>query len=287
METTIDGPAPVHKLSSRLSTVLVAMALVTLGVAPAAFAQDATGTVTILHGVPGLEVDVYANGDPLLEGFAPGDSSGATELPAGDYDVTVLPAGEDPAADPAIAATLTVAEGVDATAIAHLDAEGAPTISVFENDTSQIPAGEARLVVRHTAAFGAVDVLAGGDAIVEGLENPDEAALTVPADSYDVAVTAAGDPATEAFGGELALDEGTAYLVHAIGDPSDESFDLLVQTIDGLHTAPSGVDTGSGGLAADGATGIGVWPAVLTIALLTLGLGIGGPALARQRATQR
>lgn len=241
-----------------------------------------TGTVTVLHGVPGLDVDVYANGEILIDDFAPGDSFGPTELPADDYEITVHPAGEDPEGDPAISADVTVPAGVNATAIAHLDAEGAPTLSVFVNNVSQIPAGDARLVVRHTAAFGPVDVLANDGAIIEALNNPDESSVVeVPADTYDVAVTAAGDPATEALRADLALDEGTAYFVHAIGDPGAETFDVLIQTVDGLHTAPAAVHTGSGGLAADSGNVVPATAAVL-VGLLALGF-VARPAIARRR----
>lgn len=266
----------------RIRTLLPAVALATLGIATAASADEHVGTVTVLHGVPGLAVDVYADGDPLVEGFEPGDQFGPTDLPAGDYDITVLAAGEDADTEPAIAATLTVEAGVNATAVAHLDVGGQPTITPFVNDTSQIPAGEARLVVRHTAAFGPVDVLAGGDAIVSGLENPDEAALEVPADTYEVAVTAAGDPDTEAFSGDLPLEEGTVYLVHAIGDPTAGDFDLLVQTVDGLHTAPSAVDAGTGGLAADRGPSLLV-PGLLVALLAGLGLAVARPRFATRR----
>jgi len=254
--------------------------LAMLAFAVPAHAQD-TSTVTILHGVPGLDVDVYANDDVLVSDFAPGDSFGPAELPAGDYDIAVRPAGDDADSDPAIAAPITVPAGVNATAVAHLDADGAPTLTVFVNDVSTIDAGEARLVVRHTAAFGAVDVLAGGDALISSLSNPDEAAMDVPAATYDVAVTAAGDASTEALRTDLTLEEGTAYFVHAIGDPTEGTFDVMVQTIDGLHAPPSAVDTGSGGLAAG--SGIGLPVAVALLALALLGLGVATPALARRR----
>jgi hypothetical protein len=261
--------------------LIMIFVIASLGFAPAALAQEGTGTVEILHGVPGLDVDVYANGDVLLEGFAPGESSGPTELPAGDYDIAIRPAGEDPDSDPAIAATVTVPADVNATAIAHLDADGDPMLSVFVNDTSDVAAGEARLVVRHTAAFGAVDVLSGGDALISDLTNPDEAGMDVPAGTYDVAVTAAGDPDTQAFSGDLTLDEGTIYLVHAIGDPGADTFDLLIQTIEGHHTPPSAVHTGSGGLSTETGSSI---PAVLgLLTLVALGLGIATPAIARRR----
>lgn len=272
-------------------TFLLAAAVGALGVLPAAMATaDDTGTVTILHGVPGLDVDVYADDELLIEAFTPGDQFGPTQLPAGDYDIAVRGAGDEPDAEPALAATLTVEAGTDATAVAHLDAGGQPTITPFANDVSQIPAGESRLVVRHTAAFGAVDVLAGGDAVISGLENPDEAALEVPAGAYDVAVTAAGDPDTQAFQGELTLEEGTAYLVHAIGDPGADTFDLLVQTIDGLHTAPSAVETGTGGLAAqpaDPASSTGLAAFVVLAMASAAGVGIARTARSRATASRR
>lgn len=264
----------------------LSMLAVLLVAAPAAASDHDggdTGTVTVLHGVPGLDVDVYANGEILIEGFAPGDSFGPTDLPADDYAITVFPAGEDPEGDPAISADVTVPAGVNATAIAHLDADGAPTLSVFVNDVSQIAAGETRLVVRHTAAFGPVDVLANDGAVIEGLTNPNESdALSVPADTYSVAVTAAGDPDTEALRADLDLEEGTAYFVHAIGDPGAETFDVLIQTVDGLHTAPAEVHTGTGGLAADGGSAV---PAAATAAVIgLLGLALATrPVLARRR----
>lgn len=260
-----------------------AVALAALMLAVPAQAQEATGTVTVLHGIPELTVDVYVDGELLVDGFDTGDQVGPTDLPAGDHEVEILPAGADPASEePALADTVTVPADADATLIAHLTDAGEPTLSVFANDTSSIDAGQARVAVRHTAAFGAVDVLADGEPLIEGLANPDEQALDVPAGTYDVAVTAAGDPDTEAVRTDLELAEGTAYLLHAIGDPQAGTFDVLVQTIDGLHTAPSGVEAGSGGWAADEPVAWGAWAAVLALAVTGAGI-VAVPALARRR----
>lgn len=254
--------------------------------AMAAFAMPAaaqsTGTVTVLHGVPGLTVDVYANGDELIPNFEPGSKFGPADLPAGDYELAVRPAGAAADSEPAISGSATLPAGANASIVAHLTADGTPTLSVFVNDTSEIDAGQARLVVRHTAAFGAVDVLAGGNAIFEGVTNPNEGTVEVAAGSYDVAVTAAGDPATTAFSGPLSLEAGTAYLVHAIGDPSADTFDLLVQTIGGLDTEVLGVSTGSGGLAAE--DGGMPWARTGAIVGALVILGLSSMALARSRS---
>lgn len=239
--------------------------------APAAIAQEAdTGTVTVLHGVPGLTVDVYANGDLLLPDFEPGDQFGPADLPAGDYDIAIRAAGDDPSADPAIEGSATLPAGANASIIAHLTADGAPTLSVFVNDVSGLDARQARVTVRHTAAFGAVDVLAAGAPIFEGVTNPNEGTIEVPEGTYPVEVTAAGDPETVAFSGDLAVESGTAYFVHAIGDPLAETFSLLIQTIDGLETEVKGETEQDPDLAT---TGLGIAPLAF-IAIGLLGLGV-------------
>lgn len=219
---------------------------------PAGAQTNGGSTVTVLHGIPGLTVDVYANGDVLVPGFEPGDQFGPAELPAGDYQIAIRAAGSPPDSEPAISRTITVPADVNATAIAHLDAGGDPTLSVFVNDVSALDPGNARVTVRHTAAFGAVDVLAAESPLIQGLTNPEEASQEVPGGTYAIAVTAAGSPDTRAFAGDVTFDAGTAYFVHAIGDPTADSFDLLIQTVDGLGDAQVlGVSTGSGGLLAD------------------------------------
>lgn len=254
-------------------TLMVALvaAVATFSGPGAAGAQgDATGTVTVLHGVPGLAVDVYANGDVLIPNFQPGQQFGPTQLPAGEYSLAVRTAGAPAGSDPAISADVNVPAGVNATAVAHLDAGGNPTLSLFANDVSLIEPGSARLTVRHTAAFGPVDVLADGSALVSGLTNGEEASAQVEAGTYSVAVTAAGDPGTQAFSGDLTLEAGTVYLVHATGDPGAGTFDLLVQTVTGREGQVRGVTTGSGGLLA----GDGDASPVLVALLAGLG-GVG------------
>ncbi len=237
---------------------LTAAAAAALLAVPATAAADSHGAeVTVVHGVPGATVDVYANGDILLEDFEPGTVTDPVSLPAGDYELAVYAADADPSADDPIIGPITqeVTDGLNASIVAHLTEGGDPTASVFVNDTSEVAAGEARLTVRHTAAFGAVDILAGGDPIFEGVTNPNEGTVDVPAGDYDVAVTAAGDPETVAA--EVAgfgLAEGANTIVYAIGDPAADpaTFELLVQSISGLHSSPEGVPAGEAGLATDG-----------------------------------
>jgi hypothetical protein len=198
-----------------------------------------TGTVTVVHGVPGLTVDVYVNGDLTLEGFAPTTVTDPLELPAGDYEIEIFAAGADPATDtPAISGSTTLPAGANASIVAHLTAAGDPTLSVFVNDVSPIAAGQSRLVVRHTAAAPTVDILVDGSPTFTGLANPNEAKADVPAGTYSAAVAATGTTDPVIGPATLTLEAGTAYFVYAIGSLEDQTLELVTQTITGL-SAPA------------------------------------------------
>lgn len=227
------------------------LAVVATPFAPAQAADDAT--VSVLHAVPGLTVDVYANGEELIPDFEPGTLSDPLMLPAGSYDLQVFADGETPdSADPAIEANgIEVPAGANATVVAHLDADGDPRLSLFANDTSATAAGESRLTVRHTAAAPAVDVRADGSVLFSNLSNADEASADVTAGTYSADVVLAGTDDVALGPADLDLAEGTHTIVYAWGSAEDQSLDLAVQTIDGLHSAPAGVPGGEAGLAAE------------------------------------
>ena len=228
------------------------LALMATPVVPAA-AADGDATVSVLHAVPGLVVDVYANGEELIPDFEPGTLTDPLSLPAGTYDLAVYADGDTPdTADPAIEKDgVEVPAGVNATVVANLDADGNPALNVFVNDTSATGAGNARLTVRHTAAAPAVDIRADGSVLVESLTNPDEAVAEVPAGGYSADVVLAGTDTVAIGPADVSLGEGTNTIVYAWGSAADENLDLAVQTIDGLHSSPGGIPGGQAGLAAE------------------------------------
>jgi hypothetical protein len=244
--------------------------LVALIAAPMAAANATEGageaTVSVLHGVPGLTVDVYANGEELIPDFEPGTLTDPLSLPAGTYDLQVFADGDTPdSADPAIEANgVEVPAGANATVVAHLDADGNPALTPFVNDTSATAPGESRLTVRHTAAAPAVDVRADGEVLFPGLTNPNEESGDVPAGTYSADVVLAGTEDVALGPADLDLAEGTSTIVYAWGSAEDGNLDLAVQTIDGLHSAPAGVPGGEAGLAPE-SNGIPAW---------ALGLGL-------------
>ena len=256
------------------ATAATALGLGLLAAAPSHAAG--TSDVSVLHGVPGLTVDVYANGDKLLTDFKPGDLAGPVKLPEGTYDLAVFPAGEGPDGTPAIKADdVAVPSGANITVVAHLGADGKPVLTPFVNDVSKVDAGKARLTVRHTAAAPAVDVRAGGTPVFEGLENPKEAKADVDAGTVSADVVLAGTDTVAIGPADLDLAEGTSTIVYAWGSAEDDNLALAVQTIKGLHSAPGGVPSGSGGLVSDSLP--------LPLAAFTV-LALAGAAFAGRRA---
>ncbi len=259
------------------------LAAVALTAGPASAADDAA--LSVLHGVPDLTVDVYVNGELTLDDFEPGKLAGPLDLPAGTYTVAITAADAADDSDPAIGPVdLELAAGTNYTAVAHLDASGEPTATLFTNDTSATKAGEGRLTVRHVAAAPAVDVLAGGDAVISGLENPDEKVLDLPAGTVSASVVAAGTTEPALLGpADVNVAEGTNTIVYAWGSATSDpaTLALATQTIDGLHSDPGAVQAGELGLAAD-EPGAAVWPYALAgIAVL----GATGLVAVRRHAT--
>lgn len=217
--------------------------------APAHAAGDAT--VSILHAVPGATVDVYANGKALLTNFTPGTLTDPQMLPAGTYDLKVVAAGAGANGTAVTEAKgVTVPENANITVVAHLTADGKPVLTPYVNDTSAVPAGQARLTVRHDAAAPAVDVRANGTAVLKNLTNPNEATAVVPAGTVKADVTLAGTSTVAIGPTDLPLKEGANTVVYAWGSATDKNLQLAVQTISGMDSAPGGVNAGSGGQAA-------------------------------------
>lgn len=257
------------RIRTAAATTAAVIPLALIAAAAPAVAADSAGTATVsvLHGVPGLDVDVYANGEGLIPDFKPGTLTDPLQLPAGEYDLAVYPAGADVSTtEPAIKADdVAVPAGANATIVAHLKEDGTPVLTPFVNDTSSVPAGKAGLTVRHTAAAPAVDVRANGTAALEGLTNPNEASAVVDAGTVSADVTLAGTDTVAIGPADLDLTEGTRTIVYAYGSAEDKTLALAVQKLDDLGSAPGSVPSGLVGSADTAAP--------------TLALAAGGTAL--------
>lgn len=208
----------------------------TLGVTTSSLAApsgDDKAMVSVFHGVPGLTVDVYANGDELLSDFTPGTVTKPQPLEAGTYDIQVFEAGQGPDGTPAVEKEIEVPAGANATVAAHLSADGKPQLTAFVNDVSKVDAGEARLTVRHVAAAPAVDVRADGQPVFKDLKNPEQATASVPSGTVSADVVLAGTNTVAIGPADLRLPEGSSNVVYAWGSADQDNLALKTQTLSG------------------------------------------------------
>jgi hypothetical protein len=234
-----------RKLFPLLTSLLIVVVLAGGGLAQA----KANSSVTIVHGLPRFTADVYVNGELLLSGFQAESTTDPLTLTEGEYDVAIRDVGSPADSEPALQDVITLDGGINVSIVAHLDEGGSPALSVFENDMSQIPAGESRLVVRHQAAAPAIDVLSDGETLLTDVTSGGEAEANLAVATHEVAVALAGGGEELVSPTALQFEEGTSHVVYLIGSAEDETLGLMVQTVSGLQSAPSGVATGDGGLA--------------------------------------
>lgn len=227
----------------KLWTLPTAAALMLITVVPASAQESAR--IHLIHGIPDTNVDVVAGGEVVFENFAFGETQDLSALAGATLEgLQVRLAGTDTVAIDAGDVALPASGNY--TIIAHLTADGTPTLAVFGNDTSAIAAGEGRLTVRHTAAAPAVDVLANGAVAFSNLANPNEAAaeLAVGTIIAEVVPTGASEPVVIGPA-DLPITDGTSLIVYAVGSLEAGSLTVLTESISGLGTAPTAVNTGN------------------------------------------
>lgn len=222
-----------------------ALAATLLAVPAGTSGAQESADIMLLHGIPGITVDVAVDGAVVIPGFEPGDMQDLSSF-AGQTltNLEVRPAGtEDVAIGPV--ASFDVPASGSWTVVAHLDAEGTPTITPFENDTSAAADGQGRLTVRHTAAAPAVDIVLGDARPVENLSNPEEASLDLPAGEIAGAQIAptGGDPIGDVP--TVSVVAGENLIVFAVGSLADETFTYYTQTValESAGAAPAGDGT--------------------------------------------
>jgi len=188
--------------------------------------------LSVVHGVPGLTVDVYADGAKVLDDWTFGNVAGPLSVKPGPHHLVVAAADSTDDSSPVLAADVTLRPGADYTAVASLKGDGSGAqLNLFTNDTGPLRRGQGRLIVRHLAAAPAVDILADGAKLFSNLENPNEAKANVPAKTYRVQVVAAADNSVVALDTPLDVPARNVRIVYAIGSLSGGSFTVAVQDV--------------------------------------------------------
>lgn len=248
----------------RIITVLALLAVGVFTVMTVA-AQDENAMIRVFHGSPDAgPVDIYLDGEATLEGVEFTDASDYMEVPAGEHQVQVVPAGEDASAA-VIDETVTIEAGMNYTIAAIGSA--ASVQALILNDESGMPdEGTAHVRAVHAIEGGpAVNIqTADGEPVFEGAEFGDATGYTpVPAGSVDLQVVPAdgGDPIIDAAGVEL--EDGEIYTIFAVptedGDGGQPVIltDMAMQMAGGTPAASPAASPAGGTPLATTATGTG------------------------------
>ena len=236
-DVTVIGPADINFEADTTYTVVAVNDVA--NIEPVIISQPSTpvgagnARLFVVHGAePAPEVDVYVTApDADLAGSAPvgtfefKGTIGPAEVAAGDYQIRVTPAG-DSGTVVYDSGTITLADGSDLTIAALPNTSGgaAPITLVALTGSESLEIADVNTptslqVVHASPDAPAVDVVVDGDVLVPNLAFPEATPFVeVPAATYNVAVTVAGNPGAIAIGPvDLPLDAGVRYSVLAVG----------------------------------------------------------------------
>jgi hypothetical protein len=167
----------------------------------------------VLHGAAAApQVDVFV--------------TGPAEVTAGDYQIRVTAAG-DSSAVVFDSGTVTLTDGDDLTiaAVPNTSGGAAPISLVALNGAGSLEILDVNTptslqVIHASPDAPAVDIVVNGGVLVPGLAFPDATGFVeTPGDTYNVAVTVAGNPGAVAIGPvDLDLTPGVRYSVFAVGE---------------------------------------------------------------------
>lgn len=176
--------------------------------------------LNVVHGIPGVTVDVCVDGTKAIPNFAPGDVVKNVELAAGSHAFKVVAHGDPCGGTAILAATAPLRAGKNYTAVAALNAKGNPKLLLFTNNVDATKPGHARLTVRHTADAPAVNVWANGAKLIGGKDYTWGKSATVQTRKgvYAAWVSLPGDYSPVIGPAVLRLKAGHAYQVYAWGD---------------------------------------------------------------------
>ncbi len=261
----------IHRPLRMLLAALLATSMLAFASPIAASAGEDDGPrIHLIHGIPGVEVDVEANGKDVFTGFSFGDTQDLSAL-AGETlgGLKVKVAGTDTTAIDV--GDMRLPASGSYTVIAHLDGDGNPAVSMFDNDISKIDAGEGRLTVRHTAAAPAVDILANGSPAFVDVANGKGGTVDLDAGTISASVVPTGETEPVVIGpADLEIVEGTHLIVYAIGSLEDETLDVVTESIEDLHSAPAAVHTGNSPVSSS--NDLGLYTGIAFAALLAAGM---------------
>jgi hypothetical protein len=216
--------------------------------ADAAAQRAPTMSVYILQGVPGESVAVAVDGRTVQRNVEAKAIVGPVKVRPGSHTVEFT-------ADSWVVNSAFQVQAPSVDVVVHWPADRTdePVVTVYDNDLSPIPATKGRVIVAHTAVVPPADIRVDGQVVFANVANGEFAEAEVAAGTLSVDIVPTGQ--TQPLFGpvDLPVEAQALTRVFAIGAPTNQSMDAIVQTFplaDTGSSAPDSVDAGSAGLAA-------------------------------------
>lgn len=216
--------------------------------APAVAAEDEV-TLYIVQGLPDESVDIALDGQTLASDVETAEIAGPFTVEPGSNTWTFSDADGEVLVENSVEAEA----GDNSDVVLHLpsSAGGDPVLTVFDNDLSAVPADKASLTVAHTAAVPPADVVVDGEVLFANVATGESLNLVVPVETYSVEIVPTGESSPVIFGPvDLPVEGGSLNRVFAVGDPEEDSMNVVVHVLDVDEEgseAPEVVNTGTGG----------------------------------------
>ncbi|MGZ8613124.1 MAG: DUF4397 domain-containing protein [Actinomycetota bacterium] len=205
-------------LARAIAIAVTAASLLTIA-GPASAGADTRATVFVVHGIPGVKVDVCIGGiGEVASGLSYAERFKKL-LDAGSYSLKVRTASKGECKGAVVTkAPLTVAALDNVTAVVRY-VDGKPGITKFTNDVSPTAPGEIRFAAAHMMKSGPVDVWANGEIAITSVARGATSEIVLPADvQYGVWGTDSGE--TTPIVGPRVIDntgEGQAFTFIMVG----------------------------------------------------------------------
>ena len=241
----------VRKSLASLVMFGLALVLALTAALPVSAQGSSPATVYVVHGIPGadlgldpaLPVDISVNGACALTAFPFGEIAGPLSLPAGSYDIAIgLANAEAPCSSaPVLQATVPFAAGENASVVAYLNTEGAPTAGKFTNNLGHLYTSRLRVIAHHTANAPAVDIRFIRQELVEdrlssrrlhNVSNGMQGQVDMRPGTWDIALRPGGDASQQIGPITVELNQpNTIYMAFAVGSVENGTFKLLLKQI--------------------------------------------------------
>jgi len=250
-----------------LAAVLVASA------AAAAPASAATGTgwIRLAHlspNTPAVDVYLYSFGDPsaqlVLHHVAYGVVSPYEQVVAGDYSVSMRPAGAAATTAPVLSASVAVAAG-NAYTVAGLGPESALRLQVLHDQLSTPPGQVLVRLIQASLRDHVVSVSLGGQVLASSLTfgtvsgyrtvSPGTATVSIADDGADAAAN-------------VTLAAGTVHTLVVLDGANGVTVDNLLDAAGSAVAPAGGAGTGLGGTAPRGPSSPLPWALVIVAGML-------------------